>query len=157
MIIMGIDPGIATMGFGIISSQNNKLEHIRHGVVTTKAGVPLHYRLLTVYEDLSELISVYKPDEAAVEELFFGKNTKTAIPVSHARGVILLACAKSGIPVAEYKPSQIKQAVVGFGNAEKQQIMQMTTHILNLPRIPRPDDAADALAIAITHANQRRF
>lgn len=149
MIVLGIDPGVATVGFGVVERQG--MRHIRHGVITTPAGRPLPERLQMLWEDLSRLLDLYRPQEMAVEELFFSKNITTGISVAHARGVILLAGQSRGIPIAEYGPMQVKQAVTSYGKADKQQMQQMTARILNLPKPPAPDDAADALAVAICH------
>jgi crossover junction endodeoxyribonuclease RuvC len=155
MTILGIDPGLATVGFGVVEAGGGRLRHVRHGAVKTKPGAALQHRLLTIYEDITELIGLFSPEQAAVEEMFFGKNATTGLPVAHARGVLLLALTKAGVPVSEYKPMQIKLAIVGYGNAEKRQVMEMTRHLLALPALPRPDDAADALAAAITHIHTR--
>ena len=153
MMILGIDPGYATVGYGVLRYENNRFFHVRHGAITTPAGVSLHLRLKEIYEDMLTLLDTFRPDAVAVEELFFNTNITTGIQVGHARGVILLACAQRGIQPAEYTPAQVKQAVVGYGKAEKKQVMEMTRSILKLPRMPRPDDAADALALAICHAH----
>ncbi len=153
MIILGIDPGFAIVGYGVVRYERGKITHIRHGAITTKAGVPLHLRLQEIYEDMLTLLDTFHPDEVSVEELFFNTNITTGIQVGHARGVILLACAQRGIMPAEYTPMQVKQSVVGYGKAEKKQVMEMTRSILGLSRMPRPDDAADALALAICHAH----
>ena len=153
MIILGIDPGYATVGYGVLQYDNMKFQHIRHGAITTPAGVPLHLRLQEIYQDMLTLIDTFHPDAVAVEELFFNTNITTGIQVGHARGVILLACAQRGIQPAEYTPSQVKQSVVGYGKAEKKQVMEMTRVMLGLARMPRPDDAADALALAICHGH----
>lgn len=150
--ILGIDPGVAIVGFGIIESESNKQRLVRCGVITTPAHTALSYRLNSIYMDLCELISVFKPDAIAVEELFFNTNLTTGISVAQARGVILLACYQSGVPVFEYTPLQVKQAVVGYGRAEKNQVMDMVKRILHLADVPKPDDAADAVAIALCHA-----
>ncbi|MDR0248764.1 MAG: crossover junction endodeoxyribonuclease RuvC [Oscillospiraceae bacterium] len=155
MTVLGIDPGLAICGFGLLETRGREIAHIRHGAIRTKPGAALKDRLLTIFDDLTELIAAFSPHEAVAEEMFFGKNAKTGLPVAHARGVALLALAKAGLPVYEYKPAQIKQAVVGYGKAEKRQVMEMTRCLLKLPKIPRPDDAADALAAAITHINMR--
>lgn len=152
MRILGIDPGVAIVGFGIIESDKNTLSLVRCGVITTPAHTQLSYRLNSIYMDLCELISVFKPDAIAVEELFFNTNLTTGISVAQARGVILLACYQSGVPVFEYTPLQVKQAVVGYGRAEKAQVMDMVKRILRLQDVPKPDDAADAVAIALCHA-----
>lgn len=153
MIILGIDPGYATVGYGVVSYDRMRFAHIAHGAITTPAGVPLHLRLAEIYRDMLTLIDTYHPDAVAVEELFFNTNITTGIQVGHARGVILLACAQRGLAPAEYTPLQVKQSVVGYGRAEKKQVMEMTRVMLGLPRMPRPDDAADALALAICHGH----
>ena len=149
---MGIDPGIATVGFGVIQvNGNNVYQMIRYGVVSTPAGRRLSARLLQIAMDLEQLIDLFHPDAIAVEELFFNTNVKTGISVAHGRGVILMTAEKCGIPLYEYTPLQVKQAVVGYGRAEKKQVMKMTQRLLRLDKIPRPDDAADALAVALCH------
>lgn len=153
MVILGIDPGIATVGYGIISAANGRFSPIDYGTITTKAGVLLEKRLCEIYDCVTELIRRYSPDAVAIEELFFNKNVKTAIDVAQGRGAILTAVAKSGIDLFEYTPLQVKSSVVGYGRAEKQQVMYMIKVLLNLNSTPKPDDTADALAIAICHAN----
>lgn len=152
MVILGIDPGVATIGFGVLRSERGRNTLIQYGVITTPAGLPLSHRLLQISQDMEELIKTFHPDEMAVEELFFSKNITTGIAVAHGRGVILLAAEKLGVPIFEYTPMQVKQAVAGYGGAEKRQVMLMTQRLLNMKRLPRPDDAADALAIAICHS-----
>ena len=152
MVILGIDPGVATIGFGLIRAERGKNTLLQYGVITTPPGIPLSERLLQISRDMEQLLETFKPDEMAVEELFFTKNVTTGIGVSHGRGVILLAAAQKDIPIFEYTPMQIKQAVCGYGKAEKKQVMLMTQRLLNMKDIPRPDDAADALAIAICHS-----
>ena len=152
MIILGIDPGVATIGFGLVRAERNRNQLLRYGVITTPPGIPLSSRLLQISDDMEELIHAFHPDEMAVEELFFTKNITTGIAVAHGRGVILLAAEKLGVPVFEYTPMQVKQAVVGYGKAEKRQVMLMTQRLLHMKEIPRPDDAADALALAICHS-----
>lgn len=152
MRILGIDPGVATVGFGVIDSDRAQQKMIQYGAITTAAGLPLATRLVQIAADLEVLIRQFQPDEIAVEELFFSKNITTGIAVAHARGVILYTAERLQIPVYEYTPMQVKQAVVGYGLAEKQQVMDMTRRLLKLKAVPRPDDAADALAIAICHA-----
>ena len=152
MIILGIDPGVATIGFGLVRAERNRNQLLRYGVITTPPGIPLSNRLLQISNDMEELIHAFHPDEMAVEELFFTKNITTGIAVAHGRGVILLAAEKLGVPVFEYTPMQVKQAVVGYGKAEKRQVMLMTQRLLHMKEIPRPDDAADALALAICHS-----
>ena len=153
MRILGIDPGYAIVGFGVIECEGMRYKPIAAGVITTPAKIPIEDRLLMIYDKLSALIKKYKPEAAAVEELFFNTNHTTGIPVAEARGVILLCLRQNGVPIYEYTPLQVKQAVVGYGRAEKQQVIAMTTSLLSLPAPPKPDDAADALAIAICHAN----
>jgi len=152
MRILGIDPGVATVGFGVIESESGAQQMIQYGAITTSAGLPLATRLVQISQDLEQLISQFKPDEIAIEELFFSKNITTGIAVAHARGVILCTAERLQVPIYEYTPMQVKQAVVGYGLAEKHQVMDMTRRLLKLKAIPRPDDAADALAIAICHA-----
>ncbi len=152
MIILGIDPGVATIGFGVIQAERGTNKLLQYGVITTPAGLPLSQRLLQISEDMEELIHTFHPHEMAVEELFFTKNITTGIAVAHGRGVILLAAQRLGIPIFEYTPMQVKQAVAGYGGAEKRQVMLMTQRLLHMKKIPRPDDAADALAIAICHS-----
>ena len=152
MIILGIDPGVATIGFGLVRAERNRNQLLRYGVITTPPGIPLSNRLLQISNDREELIHAFHPDEMAVEELFFTKNITTGIAVAHGRGVILLAAEKLGVPVFEYTPMQVKQAVVGYGKAEKRQVMLMTQRLLHMKEIPKPDDAADALALAICHS-----
>lgn len=152
MIILGIDPGVATIGFGLVRAERNRNQLLRYGVITTPPGIPLSNRLLQISNDMEKLIHAFHPDEMAVEELFFTKNITTGIAVAHGRGVILLAAEKLGVPVFEYTPMQVKQAVVGYGKAEKRQVMLMTQRLLHMKEIPRPDDAADALALAICHS-----
>ena len=152
MIILGIDPGVATIGFGLVRAERNRNQLLRYGVITTPPGIPLSNRLLQISNDMEALIHAFHPDEMAVEELFFTKNITTGIAVAHGRGVILLAAEKLGVPVFEYTPMQVKQAVVGYGKAEKRQVMLMTQRLLHMKEIPKPDDAADALALAICHS-----
>ena len=156
MLILGIDPGTAICGFGLIEVKNGKSKMVDAGVIRTPAKQALELRLETIYDNLSEIIKETKPDEAAVEDLFFAQNVTTAMSVSHARGVILLALIKNGIDHASYTPLQIKQALTGYGRAEKQQIQQMVKTMLNLKEIPKPDDCADALAVAICHSMNLR-
>ena len=152
MQILGIDPGYATTGFGVLHSSQGQLHLLNYGTITTPAGLTLSRRLVMLYDDMMELLSSVKPDAVAVEELFWGHNVTTGIGVSHGRGVILLAICKAHTPLFEYTPNQVKQAVVGYGGAEKHQVMDMTRRLLRLDRMPRPDDAADAIAIALCHA-----
>lgn len=152
MRIMGIDPGIATVGFGVVDSDKNKLKLVSCGVITTPAGTSLSSRLDRIFDDTTELCKTFSPDVVSVEELFFNTNITTGIAVAHGRGVLLLACCKAGVPIFEYTPLQVKQSVVGYGRAEKKQVIYMVKRILNMKAAPKPDDAADALALAICHA-----
>ncbi len=152
MRILGIDPGVATIGFGVIDAEKQNNQPIQYGTITTPPGIPLSQRLLQISNDMDELIRTFQPDELAIEELFFNTNLTTGIAVAHGRGVILLSAEKAHLPIFEYTPMQVKQAVVGYGKAEKKQVMLMTQKLLRMNRIPRPDDAADALAIAICHS-----
>ncbi len=155
MRILGIDPGYATTGFGLLYAQRAEVQLLNYGAVTTPAGMAFENRLQMLYEDMRELIGKAKPDAIAIEELFFGHNVTTGIGVAHGRGVILLAAAQAMVPIFEYTPNQVKQAVVGYGGAQKRQVMDMTRRILHLEQVPRPDDAADAIAIALCHARSR--
>ncbi len=157
MIIMGIDPGFAITGFGIVKYEGNRFSVLDYGAVTTEASMKLSQRLLVLNNRLEELIQKHKPDAVAIEELFFNKNIKTALTVGHGRGVAVLAAARSGVDIFEYTPLQVKQSVVGYGRAEKAQIQQMVKALLNLKAIPKPDDVADALAVAICHGNSHRM
>jgi crossover junction endodeoxyribonuclease RuvC len=152
MVILGIDPGFATVGFGLVSSERGGTMLIRCGAITTPAGVPLPKRLLQIACDLEALIGQFHPEVMAVEELFFNTNVTTGIGVAQARGVILITAEKLGLRVFEYTPSQVKQAVVGYGKADKRQMIEMTKRLLNMSVMPKPDDAADALAVALCHA-----
>ena len=152
MRILGIDPGVAIVGFGVIESDRGQQRMIQYGAITTHAGLPLATRLVQICNDLEQFIEQFQPDELAIEELFFSKNITTGIAVAHGRGVVLYTAEKMQIPIYEYTPMQVKQAVVGYGLAEKKQVMDMTRRLLKLKSIPRPDDAADAMAIAICHA-----
>ena len=154
MRILGIDPGIATVGFGIVDTgRGTALQMVRYGAILTEAGLPLAKRLYQINQDLEELIGTFRPDVLSVEELFFNTNQKTAIAVAEARGAILLAAKKNRLNIAEYTPIQVKLAVTGYGRAEKKQVQEMVKIILGLPKVPKPDDAADALALAICHAH----
>lgn len=152
MIILGIDPGYATTGFGVVESGRGLLRLVNYGTITTPAGLAFPKRLKMLYDDMNELLGAVRPDAVAVEELFFGHNVTTGIGVSHGRGVILLAVEQFGAPLFEYTPNEVKQAVVGYGGAEKRQVMDMTRRILKMEKVARPDDAADAIAIALCHA-----
>ncbi len=153
MRILGIDPGVATVGYGVIDYSNGRFVHQRHGTITTPAHTPLSLRLMEISHDMQELIAMFKPDVAAMEILYFSKNITTGITVAHARGVLVLECGRAGLPIYEYNPMQVKQAVTGYGAAEKRQVMEMTRRMLGLEKVPRPDDAADALAVAICYAH----
>jgi len=153
MRIIGIDPGFAITGYGIIDYKGNRFSVVEVGVISTEADQELSERLLKLSQGLDFLLNKYKPDAMAIEELFFNTTVKTAIKVGHGRGVAMLSAAKAGIKVTEYTPLQVKQAVVGYGRAKKEQVQQMVKVLLNLDRIPKPDDAADALAVAICHAH----
>lgn len=153
MIILGIDPGFAITGYGIVKYEGNKFSVINYGAITTKASMDFSQRLLLLSNELETVIDKYKPDMVAIEELFFNKNVKTAISAAHGRGVAMLSAARKGIEVFEYTPLQVKQAVVGYGRAEKSQVQQMVKVILNLEKIPKPDDVADALAVAICYGH----
>ncbi len=157
MIILGIDPGFAIVGVGVVQYKGNKFAPIDYFAITTKAGMPIEQRLKIIYDEMSEAIAKYKPDVMAVEELFFNNNAKTAIQVGQARGVILLSAVNAGLPIYEYTPLQVKQAVVGYGRADKKQIQQMMKAILGLNEVPKPDDVADALALAICHAHSHKM
>ena len=152
MRILGIDPGYATIGFGLIGAERGQVNMLIYGAISTPAGLPLSRRLHQIGTDMAELIRQTKPDVIAIEELFFNTNITTGIAVAHARGVLLYAAEDAGIPLYEYTPGQVKLAVTGYGKAEKHQVMDMTKRLLKLKAVPRPDDAADALAIALCHA-----
>lgn len=153
MIVLGIDPGIAIVGYGIVEYKNNHFNVLSYGAITTPAKTNLSSRIKSIYDDIGILLSKYSVDALAIEELFFNKNVKTAIDVAHARGVIMVACSNNGIPIYEYTPLQVKQGVVGYGRAIKSQIQEMVKIILNLKSIPKPDDVADGLALAICHCH----
>ena len=152
MRILGIDPGYGITGFGLVEAQRGNCALLRCGAVTTPAGMDFPARLEIIYEDMRQLLEVAKPDAVAIEELFFGQNVTTGIGVAQSRGVILLAIRQAGLEVYQYKPMQVKQAVVGYGNATKHQVQDMTRRLLHLEKMPKPDDAADAIAIALCHA-----
>lgn len=153
MIILGIDPGLAIIGWGVVEYKASKFRTIAYGALRTPAGIPTEDRLSLIYDGMKQLLETYHPDAMSVEELFFNTNVTTGIRVAEARGVILLAARQVNVPMQEYTPPQVKQAVVGYGKAEKAQVMAMVTRILGLKEIPRPDDTADALALAICHAH----
>ena len=151
MRILGIDPGYATIGFGLVEAERGDFQLLQYGTITTPAELDFPQRLKMIYEDVEKLLDTFAPDVIAIEELFFGRNVTTGIGVSHGRGVILLAVARKDIPIFEYTPMQIKQAVCGYGKAEKRQVMDMTRRLLHMKEVARPDDAADAIAVALCH------
>ena len=152
MRILGIDPGYGIIGFGLIDAQRSSYRFVNCGAITTPPNTEFSWRLEVIYNDMTELLRVAQPDAVAIEELFFGQNVTTGINVAQSRGVILLAIRQAGLPIYEYKPMQVKQAVVGYGNATKHQVQDMTKRLLHLNAMPKPDDAADAIAIALCHA-----
>lgn len=154
---MGVDPGTAILGYGIVSQQGNKFKVIGHGCIRTKAGQESNQRLAIIYEELAQVIVQYQPHEIAVEEIFFSKNVKTAMSVAQARGVVLLNAAHANVAVSEYKPNEVKLAVCGYGNADKKQVQEMVKKLLNMAEIVKPDDAADALAIALCHLQTNKI
>lgn len=151
MIVLGIDPGYAIVGWGLVEFKNNSFRPIRYGAITTEADTDFNERLKMIFDDLSQVIKTFKPDAMSIEKLYFTTNQKTAIMVAEARGVILLCAKQNGLPIFEYTPLQVKTAVTGYGKAKKPQVMEMTRRLLKLPEVPKPDDTADALAIALTH------
>jgi len=157
MRVLGIDPGTATTGYGVVEESGEGLRALAYGVVTTPPDLPLPQRLQAIYRELRRLVREWQPDAAAVEELYFNVNVRTAMGVGQARGVALLAMADEGLTVAEYGPREVKQALTGYGGAEKRQMQEMVRMLLGLPSIPRPDDAADALAVAICHLHSARL
>lgn len=157
MLVLGIDPGTAITGYGIVEETNNRIKCVTMGCVRTPAGMPLQARLAIIYRELSGVISRYSPDCVSVEQLFFNTNVKSALAVGHARGVALLACAQAGLSVAEYTPLQVKLAVAGYGRADKKQMQSMVKLLLGLDEEPKPDDVADALAIAMCHLNSAQY
>jgi crossover junction endodeoxyribonuclease RuvC len=158
MLVIGIDPGTATTGYGLVrEGADGGLQVLDYGVILTPPDLPMPERLLELYRKLTELLLLHRPESSAVEKLFFQRNVRTALSVGQARGVALLALAAAGLPIGEYTPLEVKQAVVGYGGADKNQVQQMVRSLLNLPDIPRPDDAADALAVAICHLHSTRI
>ncbi|MGD8625423.1 MAG: crossover junction endodeoxyribonuclease RuvC [Anaerolineae bacterium] len=157
MLVLGIDPGTAITGYGLVREDGDELALVACGAITTPAGQPLPERLQTIYRGLAEIVAQHGPDTSAVEELFFSRNVRTALSVGHARGVVLLALADAGLPVHEYKPLEVKQAVAGYGGANKGQVQEMVRMLLNLDQVPRPDDAADAVAVAVCHIHSARM
>ena len=157
-LVLGIDPGTATTGYGLVRDlPDSSLQVVEYGTFVTPAGLPAPERLSMLYHRLQETLLLHRPDSAAVEKLFFQSNVKTAIAVGQARGVVLLALAEAGLDIAEYTPNEVKQAVTGYGSADKKQVQEMVRVLLAMPHIPRPDDAADALAVAITHLHTQRY
>ena len=153
MRILGIDPGYAIVGYGVVDCANNRFSPVGFGAITTKAGTPFGQRLSSIYDDLITVIDKYQPDHLSIERLYFNTNTTTAIDVAQARGVILLAAQHKNIRVYEYTPLQVKQAITGYGKAEKRQVMEMVKSFLSLKSVPKPDDTADALALAVCHGH----
>ncbi len=153
MIILGVDPGYAIVGYGVVRYESNHFDVLDYGAITTNAGVDFSRRLVQIYNGLSSVIIRFRPEALSIEKLFFHSNAKTAIDVAQARGVLILAAVQNGLTVSEYTPLQVKQSVVGYGRAEKHQVQEMTRIILNLDKIPKPDDTADALAMAVCHAH----
>lgn len=156
MRILGVDPGIAIVGFGLIEADRGRTQLLNYGAITTPAGLPLARRLVQIEQDMEALIAQLKPDAIAVEELFFSNNITTGIAVAHGRGIILCTAEKSGVPLYEYTPMQVKQAITGYGKAVKKQIQEMTRIMLHLESVPKPDDTADALGMAIAHCHCSR-
>ena len=153
MRILGIDPGYAIVGYGVVEYDRLKFHTVGYGAITTPAGVPFADRLQSIYEDMVSIIEKYKPDHLSIEKLFFNTNTTTAIDVAQARGVILLAARQCGVEIYEYTPLQVKQSITGYGKAEKHQVMEMVKSFLSLQEVPKPDDTADALSLAICHGH----
>jgi len=157
-LVLGIDPGTATTGFGFVRElPDGSLEMVEYGIISTPKEAAAHQRLVQLYDEMNQIIERHHPVSAAVEKLFFQRNISTAIAVGQARGVVMLSIAQAGLDVAEYTPNEVKQAVAGYGSADKKQVQEMVRVLLSMPSIPKPDDAADALAIAITHIHTRRY
>ncbi|NKQ35504.1 MAG: crossover junction endodeoxyribonuclease RuvC [Chloroflexi bacterium] len=157
MRVLGLDPGTATTGYGIVDAEDGELTAVAYGAITTPAKMEMPYRLQMIQQELQQLIDKFQPDTAGIEEVFFGRNVTTAITVGQARGVLMLTLVNAGIPIGEYSPPKIKDAVTGYGKADKQQVQLMVRNLLDLTETPRPDDAADGLAVAITHYHYQRF
>jgi len=157
MVFLGIDPGTAITGYGFVREDDAALQTVAYGTITTPSDWALPQRLVAIQRELSDLIALHRPASAAVEQLFFSRNVRTALAVGHARGVVLLALAQAGVPISEYTPLEVKQAVTGYGRAGKQQVQEMIRVLLGLPEIPKPDDAADALAVAICHVHSSQI
>jgi len=157
-LVLGIDPGTAITGYGLVRERpDGSLEAVAYGTIQTPAGIPAHQRLSMLFRRLSELLLLHQPDDCAVEKLFFQRNISTALAVGQARGVIMLAISEAGLDLAEYTPNEVKQAVTGYGSAVKKQVQEMVRVLLTLPEVPRPDDAADGLAVAICHLHTQRY
>ena len=157
MLVLGVDPGTAITGYGLVREEEGGLTLVDYGVITTPAGQPLPERLQTIYGGLTDVARKHQPQQAAVEELFFSRNVRTALSVGHARGVALLALVDAGLTIHEYKPLEIKQAITGYGGADKQQVQEMVRLLLSLDHVPQPDDAADAVAVAVCHIHSARM
>jgi len=157
VLVLGVDPGTAITGYGLVREEEGGLTLVDYGVITTPAGQPLPERLQTIYSGLADVAGKHQPQQAAVEELFFSRNVRTALSVGHARGVALLALVDAGLAIYEYKPLEIKQAITGYGGADKQQVQEMVRLLLNLDHVPQPDDAADAVAVAVCHIHSARM
>ncbi len=157
MLVLGLDPGTATTGYGLVESERGREKMIAYGTIKTAAGVAMELRLLKIFREVNDILEQYQPDSVAIEQLFHHKNAKTVITVAQSRGVLLMAVAQRGLELAEYTPLQVKQAVCGYGNAEKKQVQLMVQNILKMEEMPKPDDAADALAIAICHLHSWRM
>jgi crossover junction endodeoxyribonuclease RuvC len=157
VLVLGVDPGTAITGYGLVREEEDGLTLVDYGVITTPAGQPLPERLQTIYHGLADVARKHQPQQAAVEELFFSRNVRTALSVGHARGVALLALVDAGLAIHEYKPLEIKQAITGYGGADKQQVQEMVRLLLNLDHVPQPDDAADAVAVAVCHIHSARM
>ena len=156
-MVLGVDPGIAITGYGLVREDDDRLVLVECGVVTTTPGLELPMRLQAIYQGLAQVIREQEPDVAAVEELFFSRNVRTALAVAHARGAALLALADGGLPCHEYKPMEVKQAIAGYGGADKRQVQEMVRMLLRLDQVPQPDDAADAVAVAVCHIHSARM
>jgi crossover junction endodeoxyribonuclease RuvC len=157
VLVLGIDPGTAITGFGLVREDDRGLALVEYGAITTPSGEPLPERLQVIYRGLAEVIGRHQPEAAAVEELFFSRNVRTALSVGHARGVVLLALADAGLPIHEYKPLEVKRAITGYGGADKHQVQEMVRLLLHLDEAPQPDDAADAVAVAVCHIHSARM
>ena len=157
MLVLGIDPGTAITGYGLVREDDEGLALVEYGVINTPADQPLPQRLQTIYRGLTAIIGEHQPDQVAVEELFFSRNVRTALSVGQARGVVLLAAAEADLPLHEYKPLEVKQTVAGYGGADKRQVQEMVRLLLHLEQVPEPDDAADAVAVAVCHIHSARM